>query len=131
MVDKVEEADHIVYPPSVDEIENRSNSNLIRVVRKRGQDILVHRMYTPDSQDFWLANVECDSDAALGLNESGTNASGGDIWEVTANWILDTDVYNEWANQEDYEVDGELCLTEGKVKLKRSPATLKAIGDVI
>jgi hypothetical protein len=53
-----------------------------------------------------LTNLEIDEDSA-GLNDSANNTSGGEIWELAANWLLDTDLYNEWSNQEDYEVDVE------------------------
>ncbi len=135
IVDKPEEADHIVYPPSIDEQQHldvaTQRIEYIRVVKKRGKDsILVHRLYTPDSQDYWINNLEIDDDAA-GLNDSGNNSSGGDIWEVTANWLIHTDTFNEWMNQEDYEVDAESIMAEGgKVRLKRPPKTLKTIEDV-
>ena len=111
LVDKLEEADHVIYPPCADEIHDPNNRpEWIRVVKKRSKDsILIHRYFTPDSQDQWLDNVEVDDEAA-GLNDSGNNSSGGDIWEITANWLLDTDVYNEWMNQEDYEVDPEATV---------------------
>ena len=90
--------------------------------------MLLHRLYTPDSQDTWIKNAEINIYAA-GLNDSGTNSSGGDIWEVTAYWLLHTNLYNEWMNQEDYEVDVE-SLVDGIVRLKRPPKKLKTIGDV-
>ncbi len=113
VVDKLDEADHVIYPPATDELNDTSENNRpewIRVIKKRGKDqVLIHRIFTPDSQDQWLSNVEIDDDAA-GLNDDAHNTSGGDIWEITANWLLDTDTYNEWMNQEDYEVDSELTV---------------------
>lgn len=131
MVDKLEEADHVVYPPSIDEQTDPSQRlEYIRVVKKRGKDsILIHRLYTPESQDYWLNNIDVDDDAA-GLNDSGNNSSGGDIWEVTAQWLIDTDIFNEWMSQEDYEVDADAVAAEGKVRLKRPPKMLKTIDDV-
>ena len=106
VVDKLEEADHVIYPAAIDELNDPANRlEWIRVIRKRGKDhFLIHRIFTPDSQDEWLTDVEIDDEAA-GLNDDGNNQSGSDIWEITANWLLDTDTYNEWMNQEDYEVD--------------------------
>ena len=34
-------------------------------------------------------------------------------WEVTARWLFDLDVYNEWMNEEDYLVvddEGNVCI---------------------
>jgi SWI/SNF related-matrix-associated actin-dependent regulator of chromatin subfamily C len=106
----MDDADHIIYPPSVDEIHDASSSSSskcqwIRVLRKdtRRESILVHRLFTPDSHDEWIANLDVDDEMA-GLNDSSNNASGSEVWEVTSQWLFDTDMYNEWMNQEDYEV---------------------------
>ncbi len=112
VVDKLEEADHVIYPPAADELnEPGTRLDWIRVIKKRGKDqVLIHRIFTPDSQDQWLSNVEINDEDTTGLGDDANNASGGDIWEITANWLLDTDTYNEWMNQEDYEVDSDLTV---------------------
>lgn len=130
----VEDADHIIYPPSFEESLDTSNNNnhWVRVIKKRGKDsILIHRLFTPDSHDEWLS-VEIDDEAA-GLNDSVNNTSGGDVWEVTANWLLDTDIFNEWMNQEDYEVDSEqtLLINDGKIRLKKPPKMRRTLTDII
>jgi len=120
VVDKIEDADHIIYPAIQDLIEPADRKDWVRVLKKRGKEsVLVHRIFTPDSQDQWLTNLEIDEDVA-GLNDSTNNTSGGDIWELAANWLLDTDLFNEWSNQEDYEVDVESTISEGKVRLKKA-----------
>lgn len=119
VAESAQEADHIIYPVSFEEGSDPANggNHWIRVLKKRGKDsILVHRMFTPDSHDEWLNNIEVDDEAA-GLNDSGSNA-GGDIWEVTANWLIDTELYNEWMNQEDYEVDTEQTVRFIKLYLE-------------
>ncbi len=112
ITESMEEADHVVYPPSFEENNadpTNNNNHWIRVLKKRARDsILVHRLFTPDSHDEWVNSIDVDDEAA-GLNDSGSNV-GGDVWEVTANWVLDTDLYNEWMNQEDYEVDSETTV---------------------
>lgn len=130
LADSVQEADHVIYPPSSD--ETSCNTEWIRVIKKRGKDnILVHRLFTPDSQDQWLNNIEIDDEAA-GLNDSNNSSNGGsDVWEVTANWLLDTDLYNEWMNQEDYEVDVELTSAGNGVRLKKPPKMRKTLEDII
>ncbi|PKU29677.1 swi snf complex subunit smarcc1- hypothetical protein [Limosa lapponica baueri] len=37
--------------------------------------------------------------------QAGAGALGLLSRQVHAKWILDTDVFNEWMNEEDYEVD--------------------------
>lgn len=73
-----------------------------------------------------------------------------DVWRVSAAWVLDSQEYNEWMSEEDYEVDENgkkkvhkhrLCVDDlmqdekrtgkatGKQKRKRSPSpTLKSTG---
>ena len=129
-----EDADHVIYPPSSDELNESSRCQWVRVLKKdtRKDSILIHRLFTPDSHDEWLSNIEIDDDAA-GLNDSSNNASGGEVWEVTANWLLDTELYNEWMNQEDYEVDSESTFSanDGKIRLKKPPKTRKTLEDII
>lgn len=130
----MDEADHVIYPPSVDEVSDASKCQWIRVLRKgaRKDSILIHRLFTPDSHDEWLNNIDVDDDVA-GLNDSDNNASNSEVWEVTANWLLDTDLYNEWMNQEDYEVDADQTNSDGRggVKLKKPPKLRKTLDDIV
>ena len=52
------------------------------------------------------------------------------IWHVNANWVLDTGIYNEWMNQEDYEIDCELYEENGKIKFKKPSNERKVLDDV-
>lgn len=47
------------------------------------------------SYDTWMTGVEVDQEPLT--PELGP-------FEVTARWILDTDEFNEWMNEEDYDV---------------------------
>ena len=50
------------------------------------------------------------------------------VWRVAANWLLDLDQYNEWMNEEDYEVDS---AGKKKVhKLRLSVEDLMSGGDM-
>jgi SWI/SNF related-matrix-associated actin-dependent regulator of chromatin subfamily C len=135
LVDNVNEADHIIYPPSVDEsvplVHENNNKQWVRVLKKKSKEnVLIHRLFTPDSHDEWL-NVEIDDEAA-GLNDSDSNSSNGDTWKLTANWLFDTDVYNEWMNEEDYEVDTEsINEMNGIVRLKKPPKARKTLEDIV
>jgi hypothetical protein len=100
VVNTPEEADHIIYPMSYEEAADPTNGGnpWVRVLKRKPKDamLLLHRYFTPDSHDEWLHGIELDEDSSL--NDSGQSA-GGDVWEVTANWLLDTELYNEWMNQ--------------------------------
>ena len=138
VVDTAEEADHVVYPPVSEADEPQTSAaaavpKWIRVIKKRGKDaVLLHRLFHPDSHDEWISNVEIDDEAA-GLNDSSNEASGGDVWEVAANWLLDTHTYNEWMNQEDYEVhvDASASSPNGLAKYKKPAHMRKTLDDIV
>ncbi|XP_076262537.1 SWI/SNF- related protein mor isoform X2 [Rhynchophorus ferrugineus] len=91
-----EGATHILYNPADPPVEEYG-----RPVIKREKMVLMHWYYFPDSFDTWV-NLE-----AVGLDgmsvDSPSPHSGP--WRVTYSWVFDTDQYNEWMSEEDYEVD--------------------------
>lgn len=115
-----DDADHIIYPP-IDE-KKPSDTEWIRVVQKRGKDALIHTWYLPDSHDQWLQNVDID--------EPEPNDNCG-IWNVNANWILDTEKFNEWMNQEDYEVDYDNLDENNRAKHKKPPNMRKTLEEIM
>uniref|UniRef100_A0A8C5UJK5 SWI/SNF related, matrix associated, actin dependent regulator of chromatin subfamily c member 1 n=1 Tax=Malurus cyaneus samueli TaxID=2593467 RepID=A0A8C5UJK5_9PASS len=76
--------------PSVDE--------WLRPVMRKDKQVLVHWGFFPDSYDTWVHANEIDA-------EIEDPPIPEKPWKVHAKWILDTDVFNEWMNEEDYEVD--------------------------
>ncbi|XP_071530675.1 SWI/SNF complex subunit SMARCC2 isoform X2 [Panulirus ornatus] len=89
-----EEASHIVYDEQ-DPLEDE----FARAVMRRDRQTLFHFFYMPDSYDSWASGVELDYDPP----ESPQFFDGQ--WKVCANWLQDLESYNEWMNEEDYEVD--------------------------
>ncbi|KAJ7322574.1 hypothetical protein JRQ81_018861 [Phrynocephalus forsythii] len=87
-------ATHHVYPvpTSLDEEE------WLRPVMKRDKQVLVHWGYYPDSYDTWVHAADLEA-------EVEDPPIPEKPWKVHAKWILDTGVFNEWMNEEDYEVD--------------------------
>ncbi|RMB93832.1 hypothetical protein DUI87_29709 [Hirundo rustica rustica] len=87
-------ATHHVYPSptSVDDDE------WLRPVMKKDKQVLVHWGFFPDSYDTWVHASDIDA-------EIEDPPIPEKPWKVHAKWILDTDVFNEWMNEEDYEVD--------------------------
>uniref|UniRef100_A0A8C0UKQ3 SWI/SNF related BAF chromatin remodeling complex subunit C1 n=1 Tax=Cyanistes caeruleus TaxID=156563 RepID=A0A8C0UKQ3_CYACU len=70
----------------------------LRPVMKKDKQVLVHWGFFPDSYDTWVHANELDA-------EIEDPPIPEKPWKVHAKWILDTDVFNEWMNEEDYEVD--------------------------
>ncbi|KAK7915468.1 hypothetical protein WMY93_011229 [Mugilogobius chulae] len=84
---------HIVVPiPS-----SLEDEEWVRPVMKRDKQVLLHWGYFPDSYDTWIAASEVE--AAVEDAPSAEKPR-----KVHAKWILDLDQYNEWMNEEDYEV---------------------------
>ncbi|CAF0918523.1 unnamed protein product [Rotaria sp. Silwood1] len=114
VAEKEEDADHIVYPPITEnprEIEIERENEIVRVVEKRGKDCRLHYWFYPDSFDIWVSNIDAEESEKRDETFQG-------IWHVAANWILDTAEFNEWMNEEDYEIDEDLGRDQGRIKLK-------------
>lgn len=94
--DDEDDATHIIYP-SADPLEEE----YARPVYKRGNHVLMHWYYFPDSHDTWAA-ADLPLDAPENVNWELIRP---EPWRVSATWALDLPQYNEWMNEEDYEVD--------------------------
>lgn len=90
------DATHIIYPP-VDPMEEE----YARPCMRRERSVLLHWYYFPDSYDSWTT-LDLPWDFPEGTL-TGTNMKS--IYKVSATWALDLDQYNEWMNEEDYEID--------------------------
>ncbi|XP_034030237.1 SWI/SNF complex subunit SMARCC1 isoform X2 [Thalassophryne amazonica] len=87
-------ATHHIYPPPTQQEEEE----WLRPVMKKDKQLLVHWGFYPDSYDTWISASEVDADVEEPPDTDGS-------WKVHAKWVLDTDAFNEWMNEEDYEVD--------------------------
>ncbi|XP_018581432.1 SWI/SNF complex subunit SMARCC2 isoform X2 [Scleropages formosus] len=84
---------HVVVPipASLEEEE------WVRPVMKRDKQVLLHWGYSPDSYDTWIPASEVEA----AVEDPPTPEKPR---KVHAKWILDLDQFNEWMNEEDYEV---------------------------
>ncbi|XP_053743133.1 SWI/SNF complex subunit SMARCC1 isoform X1 [Synchiropus splendidus] len=87
-------ATHHIYPSS----SQPEEEEWLRPVMKKDKQVLVHWGLYPDSYDTWVPAGEVDGDVE---DPPSTERP----WKVHARWVLDTDAFNEWMNEEDYEVD--------------------------
>nr|XP_022915362.1 SWI/SNF complex subunit SMARCC2 [Onthophagus taurus] len=95
VVDVEDVATHILYP-HCDPLEEE----YARPVAKRDKMVLMHWYYFPDSYDTYV-NFEATPEG-LPLDVPLQHMP---IWRVSSTWLLDSDQYNEWMAEEDYEVD--------------------------
>ncbi|XP_008318234.1 SWI/SNF complex subunit SMARCC2 isoform X2 [Cynoglossus semilaevis] len=97
---------HVVVPipASLEEEE------WVRPVMKRDKQVLLHWGYFPDSYDTWIPASEIEAAVEDAPSQEKPR-------KVHAKWILDLDQYNEWMNEEDYEV-GEGCPKRKRISAK-------------
>ncbi|XP_076012995.1 SWI/SNF complex subunit SMARCC2 isoform X2 [Genypterus blacodes] len=97
---------HVVVPipTSLEEEE------WVRPVMKRDKQVLLHWGYFPDSYDTWIPASEIEASVEDAPSPEKPR-------KVHAKWILDLDQYNEWMNEEDYEV-GEGCPKRKRISAK-------------
>ncbi|KAL0978384.1 hypothetical protein UPYG_G00169750 [Umbra pygmaea] len=103
---------HVVVPipASLEEEE------WVRPVMKRDKQVLLHWGYSPESYDTWISASEVE--AAVEDAPSPEKPR-----KVHAKWILDLDQFNEWMNEEDYEV--------GEVGPRRKRISAKTLTDEV
>lgn len=110
-VESPSDATHIIYP----QVQTQDNEEYVRAIIKRDRNVLLHWWYTPDSYDNWVAlDTDIEPEATIERDSP---------FELTANWLLDLEEFNEWMNEEDYEIDSELSFT-GKRRTIRTKYTL-------
>ncbi|XP_050420804.1 SWI/SNF complex subunit SMARCC2 isoform X2 [Adelges cooleyi] len=108
LTENEQEATHILHP-NVDPIDEEYARP---VYKNKERWSLLHWYYFPDSYDSWVnVDLPVDPPETLYSNQHTTP------WRVTASWVLDLDVHNEWMNEEDYEVDETGKKTAHKLRL--------------
>jgi len=107
VVSSPREATHIVYPdpPGTTEAETEAEDYCVSLKRK-GNQVLTHWWYFPDSYDSWIPAQEVeDPDGELhGEEENLSGVIEGKIWHVQKRFLEDCEKFNEWCNENDYEV---------------------------
>lgn len=97
IVETEETATHIIYG-SVDPLKDEYG----RPVSKREKMVMMHWYYFPNSFDTWV-NLESAGLEGLSVESNPSPHSGP--WRISCTWVYETDQYNEWMSEEDYEVD--------------------------
>uniref|UniRef100_UPI0037E793DF SWI/SNF complex subunit SMARCC1b isoform X2 n=1 Tax=Semicossyphus pulcher TaxID=241346 RepID=UPI0037E793DF len=87
-------ASHHIYPSPASTEEDE----WMRPVMRKDKHILVHWGMHPDSYDSWLSSSDVEGEVEEPPHSEKPR-------RVHAGWVLDTDVFNEWMNEEDYCVD--------------------------
>uniref|UniRef100_A0A8C9TH78 SWI/SNF related BAF chromatin remodeling complex subunit C1 n=1 Tax=Scleropages formosus TaxID=113540 RepID=A0A8C9TH78_SCLFO len=87
-------ATHHIYPSP-----GQLDEEWLRPVMRKDKQVLVHWGMYPDSYDTWVPANDVEGDVEEPPSQDKP-------WKVSSGlWVLDTDAFNEWMNEEDYEVD--------------------------
>ncbi|XP_047595697.1 SWI/SNF complex subunit SMARCC2 isoform X1 [Lutra lutra] len=105
-------ASHVVYPVP----GNLEEEEWVRPVMKRDKQVLLHWGYYPDSYDTWIPASEIEAS----VEDAPTPEKPR---KVHAKWILDTDTFNEWMNEEDYEVNDDKNPVSRRKKISAKTLT--------
>ncbi|CAO2581920.1 SWI/SNF complex subunit SMARCC2 [Lemmus lemmus] len=105
-------ASHVVYPVP----GNLEEEEWVRPVMKRDKQVLLHWGYYPDSYDTWIPASEIEAS----VEDAPTPEKPR---KIHAKWILDTDTFNEWMNEEDYEVNDDKSPVSRRKKISAKTLT--------
>ncbi|XP_063952761.1 SWI/SNF complex subunit SMARCC2-like isoform X1 [Lytechinus pictus] len=118
-----EVATHLVFSPPIPLAEGEE---YLRPIGRKERSTLVHWWYYPDSYDTWVPSSEVHGDPEHLSTMDGP-------WEVNAKWILDLDEFNEWMNEEDYEMqldgDDRVAITPAIGRTRRRAYPARPIAD--
>ncbi|KAF9179759.1 hypothetical protein BGZ51_006626 [Haplosporangium sp. Z 767] len=96
IISDTKQASHIIHHSS-EELESPEGEEWLRTLEKKDGKVLVHYWYYPDSYDEWLLETSSEfMDPEPVPEHTGP-------WNISARWIRDSEKYNEWMNEEDYE----------------------------
>ncbi len=100
VVSSPEVASHIIYADTEGTKENQTDAQvLVRYLRTDDTRARVHWWYHPDSYDDWVPVGQ-----VIGMIDETERANEGGPWHVTARWVRDLALFNEWMNEVDYEL---------------------------
>jgi len=117
IVDNTEQATHIVKTP-LEELDEPNNVEYLRTIEHKQKMNLVHWWYYPDSYDTWLSSSDVEGE------EPEIDEQTPEKWVVSPRWIIDTDIFNEWMNEIDYEEEDTTVNTkDAKESVPTTPTT--------
>ncbi|KAG9302842.1 hypothetical protein G9A89_009619 [Geosiphon pyriformis] len=75
-----------------------------RTLEKKNGKVFIHWWYYPDSYDTWVQEAPEHADPEPAPEHNGH-------WNVGVRWLRDSLKFNEWMNEEDYEISEERRLS--------------------
>ncbi|KAF9917559.1 hypothetical protein BX616_000607 [Lobosporangium transversale] len=111
----LDQATHIIHHSS-EELESPEGEEWLRTLEKKDGKVLVHYWYYPDSYDEWLLETSSEfMDPEPAPEHTGA-------WNISARWIRDSEKYNEWMNEEDYEPSSDQASDQESTASSPAPS---------
>jgi hypothetical protein len=98
-----EDATHII-DWNQDTIPSDATDEYARIIDTHVDgSMLLHYCYFPDSYDDWVkdSSLNAETELSFDTNEIVKKKK----WKLTSRFVKDVDIYNEWGNEADYEVE--------------------------
>ncbi|CAG8529906.1 17930_t:CDS:2, partial [Racocetra fulgida] len=106
-------ATHIIH--ATNEHNYDADEEWYRSLEKKDGKVLLHWWYYPDSYDSWLD----EADHA----DPEPNPIHHGPWKVSERWLRDSAEFNEWMNEEDYEITDSKLNVEEQSGISESEAS--------
>lgn len=102
IVSSASAATHIIYnDPKDTTAAETAGTDYCRPLKFSDTHAFVHWWYYPDSYDSWIPRGDVDDVIEPAEEHQGP-------WHVQMRWLHDTELYNEWMNEADYEVPSSM-----------------------
>ncbi|CAG8462018.1 4040_t:CDS:2 [Scutellospora calospora] len=113
VVHDVVRATHTIH--ATNEHNDDADEEWYRTLEKKDGKVLLHWWYYPDSYDSWLD----EADHA----DPEPNPIHHGPWNVSDRWLRDSAEFNEWMNEEDYEITDSKLPVEEQSGISESEAS--------
>ncbi|KAG0337496.1 hypothetical protein BG004_007618 [Podila humilis] len=117
-VTDLKQATHIIHH-STEELESPEGEEWLRTLEKKDGKVLVHYWYYPDSYDEWLLETTSEF-----MDPEPVPEHAG-AWNISTRWIRDSEKYNEWMNEEDYEPSSDQSDNEESISGSPAPSNIR------
>lgn len=112
--ENIDTATHVVdWYEDVDSLPEEITEEFVRPLelQKDGR-VRVHWLYHPDSYDEIIPREEVDVEDSVGQLCGAISVPKKEKWHVACRFITDCEMFNEWGNELDYEIEEKLEVEE-------------------
>lgn len=107
VVENIDDASHVVEWNEEMDTTNEENNDRVEYARpveiRSDALILLHFWQYPDHYDEWFSSDDIEGIDLLEIANSVNRTK----WHVSAKFIKDCEIFNEWGNELDYEIENE------------------------